>query len=181
MKNIFLGLALAFLGTVLCQNLYAQGSAAATDGHKVLHQDIGTWHADGKMWMPGSDEAMPFEGTEVNEMLGELHLLSSFSGDFGGMEFKGHATSSFDPDSETYVGVWIDVTNSYPMTMKGKYDVKTRTLTSHTMGKDAMGTEYKGKSTVVYKDENTRVMTMYKAGEGDNQWFKEMEITYTKK
>jgi Protein of unknown function (DUF1579) len=180
MKNIFLGLAVAFLGSVLCQNLSAQGQAVPSDGHKVLQKDIGTWHADGKMWMPGSDEPMPFEGTEVNEMLGELHLVSNFSGDFGGMEFKGHGTFSFDPDSGTYVGTWIDVTNPYMMTSKGKYDASGKTMTTHNVGKDAMGTEFKGKSTVVYKDENTRVMTMYRAGEGDD-WVKEMEITYTKK
>ena len=180
MKNILLGLAFGLLGSLFCQNLLAQDQVAAADGHKVLHNDIGTWHADGKMWMPGSDEPMPFEGTEVNEMLGELHSISSFSGDFGGMEFKGHGTTSFDADSGTYVGMWIDVMNPNPMTMKGKYDASTKTLTSHSVGKDPMGTEVKGKSTLVYKDENTRILTMYKAGEGDD-WVKEMEITYTRK
>jgi len=180
MKNITLGLAFGLLGTLLCQNLSAQDPVAVEDGHEVLLQDVGTWNADGKMWMPGSDDAMPFEGKEVNEMLGELHLISRFEGNFGGMEFTGFGTTSFDADSGTYVGMWVDAMNPNPMTMKGKYDASTKTLTSHSVGKDAMGNEFKGKSTLVYKDEKTRILTMHKAGEGD-EWVKEMEITYTKK
>ncbi len=181
MKSILLGIACGLMGTILCQQLQAQQQVEAADGHKILHNDVGTWQAEGKMWMPGSDEPMPFEGSEVNEMLGDLHLVSNFSGDFGGVAFKGLGTSSFDADSGTYVGTWIDVMNPNMMTMKGKYDAKTKTLTSHSVGKDQMGVETKGKSTMVYKDENNRVMTMFKAGEGDNEWVKEMEITYTKK
>lgn len=180
MKNIFLGLSCGLVCALLCQNLHAQDQVASADGHKVLHQDVGTWHADGKMWMPGSDEPMPFEGTEVNEMLGELQLVSHFKGNFGGMDFAGLGTTSFDADSGSYVGMWVDVMNPNPMTMKGKYDASTKTLTSHSVGKDPTGNEVKGKSTLVYKDEETRILTMYKAGDGDD-WVKEMEITYTKK
>jgi hypothetical protein len=159
--------------------MFAQG-VPATDGHKLLHQDIGTWHAAGKMWQPGVDEPMLFEGTEINEMIGELHAISDFRGNFGGMEFHGHGSNSFDSASGSYVGTWVDSMNPNMMMMKGIWDPKTKTLTSHSEGKDVTGKETKGKSTLVYKDKDTRILTMFAAGENDGQWVKEMEITYTR-
>lgn len=178
-------LQLARFGTVVIALLiatpaFAQGPVAASDGHKVLNHDVGTWHADGKMYMPEQDEPFPFEGEEVNEMLGNLHLVSRFSGNFGGMEFRGHGTASFDPESKMYTGIWMDNMNPHMMLMEGKYDPETKTMTQFTTGKLADGTENKGKSVLVYKDEDTRMLTMYRAGEGD-EWIKEMEILYTRK
>ena len=96
------------------------------------------------------------------------------------MDFVGQSTNGFDEESGMYHGTWLDSMNPHPMTMKGKYDEATKTMTLETMGKDPSGQEIQGKSVVVYKDADTRVMTMYAKGEG-GEMQKSMELVYTRK
>jgi Protein of unknown function (DUF1579) len=166
-----------FFGTAC---LSAQGPATASDGHKVLALDVGTWHVEGKMWMPGADEPMPFEATEVNTMLGEIHLISDFKGNFGGMEYHGHGTASYDPESKVYSSTWIDATETSLSTSKGTWDEKSRTMTMEGAKKGPDGSPMKTKATVVYKPDGARFMTMFSAGEG-GEWHKDMELVYTRK
>jgi hypothetical protein len=148
--------------------------------HAVLKQDAGTWHAAGKMFMPGSDQGTEFEGTETNEMIGEFWLVSNFKGDFGGMEFRGHSYSGFNPDTGKYESTWIDSMSPYAMTMTGEYDAASKTMKSTSVGKDGQGNEMKGKSEIVYKDEDTRVFTMWGADPASGEMQKMMEIVYTR-
>ncbi len=171
----------------VCVALFAQVANGqepfqATKEHELLKKDVGTWNATCKMWMPGSDEPMEFEGTETNSMVGDLWVVTDFHADFGGMDFHGHGFSGFNPDTGKYTGTWFDSMSPHPMTMTGEYDAASKTLTSMSSGKDGEGNEMKGKSTVVYKDDNTRVMTMWNSDPaGDDEMTKVMEITYTRK
>ncbi len=181
MKIIKCGIVvLTIASLVTCPSaLSAQGAAVASDGHKVMAMDVGTWKVEGKMWMPGSDEPMPFEATETNKMMGEVHLISDFHGDFAGMEFKGHGTVSYDPESKVYSATWIDVTETALAVNTGTWDEKSRTLTMMGKKKGMDGSPVKTKGTVEYKEDGTRLMTMYSSADG-NDWHKDMELLYTK-
>lgn len=158
---------------------------APSEEHALLKKDVGTWKATIKMWM-GPDgqadanaEPVESQGEEVNRMLGEFWCVSAFSGEFAGMKFEGHSVNGYDAKQKKYVGSWVDSISSNPMHMSGIYDPKTRTLTSDSIGIGADGEETKGKSTLVYQDDDHRLFTMYEMRDGKE--LKSMEITYVRK
>ncbi|MEZ6137904.1 MAG: DUF1579 domain-containing protein [Pirellulaceae bacterium] len=153
--------------------------------HEVLKQDVGTWKATVKMWMGPDGQTDPAaeptvsEGEEVNRMLGPFWVVSKFTGDFAGLEFEGHSLSGYDSKLKKYVGSWVDSVSPNAMHMVGTYDAKTKTLTSQTTGVGMDGQEAKGRSVLVYKDENHRTLTMYEIKDGKE--IKSMEINYERK
>ncbi len=175
-------------GALLCL-FFSQIATAqfptATEEHKLLKQDVGTWTATVKTWMgpdgqPAPDaEPMVTKGEEVNRMLGQFWVVSSFKGEFGGMPFEGLGTSGYDTKTKKFVGSWVDSFSPSAMQMVGTYDKATKTLTHMTTGVGMDGQEYKGKSELVYKDENTRLLTMYEMKDG--KALRSMEILYERK
>ena len=157
---------------------HASGQGAVSEEHKVLHMDAGTWTAKGKMWMPGAADSTEFEGKEVNSMIGDFWCTSRFEGNFFGTEFVGTGTFGYDESSKKYHGVWMDSMNPNMTKMHGTYDQAKKTMTFQTEGKDMTGRAVKGKNVVHYKDEDTRVMTMYEM-DGD-EMRKTMEIVYSR-
>lgn len=160
----------------------AQAGFAPMKEHALLKKEAGTWTAKGKMWMPGATEAMEFEGVEKNEMVGDLWVATDFKGNFGGVEFHGHGRLGFNVDSKKYEGTWFDSMSPHTTKMTGTYDEASKTLTMHSTGKGPQGEEMKGKNVVVYKDKDTRVMTMYSQDpNGGDKMIKTMQIVYTRK
>lgn len=151
--------------------------------HEVLKKDVGTWEATTKMWMgpdgspDPSAEPSVSKGTEVNRMLGDFWLISTFKGDFGGMAFEGHSTMGYDPQKKAFVGSWTDSVSPYAMHMTGSYDASTETMTLKSKGIGMDGKETTGKMTVKYSADG-RVMTMYDIVDGKE--IKTMEVSYKK-
>jgi hypothetical protein len=159
---------------------FAQEEPQASEEHQVLQLDVGTWKAAGKLFTPGVDEPTEFEGVETNQMVGSMWLKSDFKGDFFGTEFVGHAVGGYDPSTKKYVSSWVDSMNPYAMHMQGTYDKAKKTMTMETSGKDPAGNPTKGKSVVEYRQDGSRMMTMYTQAEGADEMTKMMEIHYTK-
>ena len=142
-------LSLAIVVTALNAAM-AQGPPQPTEEHKVLEQEVGTWNAKGKMWMPGSSEATEFEGVETNRSIGGMWIVSDFKGNFFGQPFEGHATMGYNLKTKKYVGRWMDNMSAYTSEMEGTYDADTKTLTMNSSGVDAAtGNSTKGKNVVV--------------------------------
>ena len=160
----------------------AQEPFEPTAEHKILQQDVGTWTAKGKIWMPGSDEPTEFEGTETNRCIGGMWIVSDFKGEFFGQPFEGHATTGYDMENKNYVGSWMDSMSPYMANMSGSFDADKKTMTMDSSNIDpATGKRVKGKNVVVYKDDNTRHMTMYSENpEKPGEMVKSMEISYTR-
>ncbi len=168
--------------TIVSVPISAQEYPQASEHHKVLANDVGTWEAEMKMWMPGSDEPMVAKGMEVNKMLGDYWLVSKFSGSVAGQEFVGHGTIGYNPVTKKYVGTWLDSMGPFMSHMEGTYDASTKTMTMMMKGYSPDGSESRGKNVAVTKDENTRVFTMYMLQPGtEDKYVKQMEITYRKK
>ncbi len=143
--------------------------------------DAGTWDATVEMFVPGAAQPMVSKATEVNTMgCGGLCLISDFKGDFGGMPFHGHGTSTWDPNKKKYVGTWTDSMSSGLSLSEGTYDAATKKSTSTMEGPDPTGKIVKSKAVVEYKDANTRVMSMFTTGP-DGKDVPTMKISYTKK
>ncbi|WDQ17907.1 DUF1579 family protein [Rhodopirellula sp. P2] len=140
----------------------------------VLQMDAGTW--DAKVTMHGMGQEMVSEGTEENKMLGQVWLVSSFKGEFGGEVFEGRGHVGYDPASKQYVGSWIDSMTPVATQMKGTYDPKTKTMTLQTKGVDMQGKPSTGTVTTVYQGTDKRTTTMHSMIDGKK--VKVMEIVY---
>ena len=175
-----LSLAAVAAGLVLSGSAAAQQPPVPGPEHKVLGMDAGTWDATVEMFMPGAPP-MTSKGTETNTMgCGGLCLISDFKGEFGGMPFHGHGTSTWDPNKKKYVGTWIDSMSSGLSLSEGTYDAAAKKATSTMEGPDPTGKIVKSKTVVEYKDDNTRVMSMFMTGP-DGKEVPTMKISYTKK
>jgi len=121
-------------------------------------------------------QEMVSEGTEENKMLGQVWLVSSFKGEFGGEVFEGRGHVGYDPASKQYVGSWIDSMTPVATQMKGTYDPKTKAMTLQTKGVDMQGKPSTGTMTTVYQGTDKRTTTMHSMIDGKK--VKVMEIVY---
>ncbi len=171
--------------SLCCSSLTLAQLPTPSPEHELLKKDLGTWAATVKMWMGADGKTDPSvepsvsKGEEVNRMLGEFWVISNFTGEFGGMAFEGHSVSGYDSKTKKFVGNWTDSMTPAPMHMQGTYDPKTQTLTSTTTGVGMDGEATKGKSLMVYKDADHRLLSMYEIKDGKE--LKSMEIEYVRK
>jgi hypothetical protein len=155
----------------------------ATEQHRLLHQDVGTWDAEITIFSPEEGTPpMKSKGTEKNELLpGGMWLVSRFEGEIVGMPFAGVGTSGYDPVEKKYVGTWVDSMSPHLMTTKGEYDPATKTLTSTGEGRDyTTGQPYTAKLVTRFLDKNTRIFEMHLPGMDGKHW-KMMETKYTRR
>ena len=70
--------------------------------------------------------------------VGDLWLLSSFEGEFGGQKFSGKGFDSFYQHKKKYVGIWVDNMVTAPLVMEGSFDAakKAMTMTGESTGPD---------------------------------------------
>ena len=113
-------------------------------------------------------------------MLGDLWVVSDFSGNFGGMPFSGRGQFGYDAQNKKYFGTWIDSMTPTATKMVGNWDAETKTMTYDTEGMGMDGNVAKGKNITVYESEDKRTMTMYMAVPGSDEMAKAMEIQYTR-
>ncbi len=184
MRNLATGRVLALAAAVM-----VGGYAAAQEmpmprpgpEHKVLEMDAGTWEATVEMYSAPGAPPMVSKGTETNTIgCGGLCLISDFKGDFGGMMFHGHGTTTWDPGKKKYVGTWTDSMSTGIALSEATYDPATKKASSSMEGPDATGKVTKSRAVVEYKDANTRVMSMATVG-ADGKETPTMKISYMRK
>lgn len=154
------------------------------DEHKLLAKLVGKWDCVAKFYMAGPDGAKQEmaskgEATFTSELDGRW-IRQDFKGDVMGEKFAGFGHSGYDKMKKKYVSTWADTMSTSMMTMTGDYDKATKTLTmAGSMEMPGVG-NMKMRHTMVEKDANTYVFTMY--GEmGGMPESKEGEITYTRR
>jgi hypothetical protein len=146
--------------------------------HEVLKKSVGTWDATVEMCDPTGAPVSTSKGVETNALsLGGLWLVSDFRGEMMGQPFQGHGVSGYDPVKKKYVGTWVDSMSVGLATMEGTWDPKTNTMTEWMEGPDPSGKVSKMKAVSEWKDDSTRVFSMYEEGKDKPS----MRITYKKK
>jgi len=140
--------------------------------HALLKKLAGKWTADFEMTMTGAP--IKSRASEVNEMLGELWIVSRYEdpGMMGGA-FRGAQLFGYDPDEKKYVGAWADSQSANLSVQKGTYDEATRTLTLVGTSKDPMtGADSTVRTVMTWTDDDHRSQRMFVPGPGG----KEMEL-----
>jgi len=160
-------------------------SDAAQSAYKLLAQQEGEWDADVTITLPGPDgNATPTKskGVETNRLLGGKWMISDFKGEFFNSTFEGHGLNGYDTKKGKYVAAWIDTMSTRIELMEGAYDEKTKTLTLNADVVDPMsGKPMKLRLETQFKDDNTRTFSEYVQPEGQKDFAKFMEISYTKR
>jgi hypothetical protein len=142
--------------------------------HAFLKEAVGVWDATAK--------------SKDNESKGELHctmalhglwLLEHYKGNAGGQAFEGRGATSYDPAKKKFVNVWIDSMVPSPMISEGTYDKSKKTLTLSGTMPMPDGKSMKSTITVIYKDTNTKVLSLKGTAEGKE--FEMVEITYKRR
>ena len=145
---------------------------------KLYKQDVGTWDCAVKFYFDPAEEPVESKAQEVNKMLGDMWMISEFTGEIMGAPFQGAAQMGYDPAKKKYVSNWIDSMSPFTIQMEGTWDEKTKTMTSTGMMKDPTGAEMPGKWVVVYKNENEHKMTMSSKPAGAKDYVVMMEVVY---
>jgi hypothetical protein len=160
------------------------GDTAAPQ-HKILAQSEGEWDADITLTMPGPDGKVTTskaKGVETNRLLGGKWLISDFKGEFSNAPFEGHGQNGYDAKKGKYVATWVDTMSTHIDLMEGTYDEKTKTLTLNADSEEpTSGKPMKLRLETQFKDDGTRTFIEYAQMEGQKEFAKFMEITYTKR
>lgn len=149
--------------------------------HEVLKNDVGTWDATVEMFMaPGAPPTVS-KGVETSVIsCGGMCLVTDFKSEFMGQPFSGHGIAAFDMKAKQYSTIWMDSMSMAPATGMATYDPAKKTLTGWMEGLDMEGKKSKMKTTLEWKDADTRVYSHYMAGP-DGKEMLAMRITYARK
>lgn len=149
------------------------------DPLSIMKRDVGTWDCAVKFYMDSNGEPSVSKAVETNHMVGDLWLIGDFKGEMAGAPFHGSSQTGYDPKAKKFIGSWVDSASPYPAAMEGSYDAAKKTLTMIGTGKDPNGGDMKMKLVTVYKENDTRTMTMYVAA--GEEWLRAMVVEYTRK
>jgi hypothetical protein len=152
--------------------------------HKMMAGWDGTWDGDITMWHAPGAPPETSKGTAVNKMImGGRYQESIHTGNMMGMPFEGKSTMAYDNAKKTFISTWVDNMGTGIMTMEGKWDDATKSITQTGKCVDpSAGTDKEMDVRQVLKvvDDKNHVFEMYGPGP-DGKEFKMMEIKMTKK
>jgi hypothetical protein len=149
--------------------------------HAGLKQSAGTWDATIEaMWAPGTPPTVS-KGVETSSVgMGGLWLVTDYKGEFMKEPFQGHGVTGYDPAKKKYVSTWVDSMSSALSIGESTYDPAKKTMTGSIEGADTEGKPSKMRAVTEWKDDNTRVFTMYATGP-DGKEAPAMRITYKRR
>ncbi len=155
-------------------------AGAPGEHHGHLAKMEGEFTYTAKAWMQPGAEAQEWSGTRSAKMvLGGRFLQEEVNGNFMGMPFHGMGMWAYDNMAEQYVATWVDNMGTAFTKSTGSCSVNGFVLEgSHNvpgMGENAF------KNVVLWVDESSFVFEWFEAMPGQDEMFKMMEITYTRK
>lgn len=148
--------------------------------HALLARDVGTWDATVEMRMAPGDKPQASKGLEQSRLLGGLWLITDFKSEIMGQPFEGRGVLGYDPGKKKYVGTWVDSMSLSISPSEASYDATTRTLSGWMEGPDMSGKIVRSRETTVWKNDDTRVFTIYSTTP-DGVEFPGLQITYTRR
>lgn len=148
--------------------------------HQMLSTLAGEWDAEIIMIEPGG-HAEKFTGTLSSRMEFEGRFLySQYTGEFGGMPFRGVGVMGFNNVDQRFESFWTDSMSSGMMLAKGTMDESSRTITLHGEHTEPVGkTKVKTREVWTMGGPNKYSIDMFQTRDGEEN--RVMTITYTRK
>jgi hypothetical protein len=129
-----IAVSLALAGVTLT---WAQDSSLVTvqPEHKLLARLSGEWGFE-KRTAPqdGAKPELLGKGTVSAELIGEFFVVSRWTGEVYGTEYKASQSLGYSSEQKKYTGYWIVSTMSYRWELSGAVDEKSRELVVATVG-----------------------------------------------
>lgn len=157
-------------------------AAPQTEQHAWLQQLVGDWSGVAEANMGPGTEPMRIEGTEHVRSLGGLWVLVEGSATIQGTPVSTVMTIGYDPRQKTFVGSWVDSTQTHMWSYKGNLDAAKTTLTLETEGPD-FGDPSKNaryRDVIELQSKDKKVMSSWVLG-ADGNWISFMSAEYTRK
>ena len=164
---------------LLAVPLAAQDMPKPGKEHLRLARIAGTY--DSVIESQGGGQTSTSKGEVASKMdFGGFWLVEEFKADFGGMDFKGHAMTTFDTFKGKYVQTWIDSMAPVLLVLEGDFDKdgKVLTMTGKAAGPDGKPVTYRNVTT--WKDDNSYTLEMNIVGE-DGKSAGTMKVSYTRR
>lgn len=142
----------------------------ASKEHELLRSLVGTWNAEFQLTIPGAPPTVT-HGHEVNELLGELWLVTRYEDRemFGG-PFLGAQLLGYDAKKKAYVAAWCDNQSAEMSLQEGAFDPATRTLTLSGPSTDPMtGKPSTSRNVLRWTDDDHRVSELWVPGPGGQE------------
>jgi hypothetical protein len=164
------------------EEMHAAMMEAATPGehHQHLASLAGDYTYEARAWMQPGAEPQEWSGERTGKMImGGRYLEEHVDGTFMGMPFKGMGIYAYDNLAGEYVATWVDNMGTMVTQARGSCTangwVFEGTHMVPGMGDNAF------KEVIRKVDGDTFVFEWHEAMPGQDEMFKMMEITYTKK
>lgn len=94
-----------------------------------LERLAGEWETEGKAYLAAGQPPIETQGTESIRAVGGHWAVSEIESAFMGAPFSAVFTLGYDPESERFVGTWIDSLSSHLWHYEGTLDADGDTLT----------------------------------------------------
>jgi len=147
----------------------------------LLERDVGVWDATIQILEPEDGSFGVYNGTETNTLApGGRWLVTDFSSRIDGAPFEGHALFGYDEEIRKYVRLWVDSSQALFWPSQGAYDPVTDSLTMWMESVDSEGRPVRWRTVTVWKDDDTRIFTMYLPG-AETVEASGMTITYKRR
>lgn len=96
--------------------------------HKLILKGAGDYEGTLTWSMPGMPEPMTGPCTEKVVAIGDFWTVSHFEMDFMGQAFVGSASLGFDPETQRFIGTWIDSMSHRVTHMQGDWDADKKAI-----------------------------------------------------
>ncbi len=150
--------------------------------HEVLTNLEGTWKAAVSFWMQPGAAPVTSEGRMVCAwILGKRFLEQRYQSNFMGTPFEGRGMFGHNNVDGRFEGVWADTMSTGMMTEAGSCNAETQTITmvgrvTNPENKKTM----KKKTVICIASSKEHTMSMHFCEDGASEYWKCMEITYTR-
>lgn len=105
-----------------------------TQEHAWLQQFVGEWESESEMYMDPAQPPVKSTGTETVRSLGGFWTVSEIQSTMMDKPFTGNMTLGYDPESQKYVGTWVDSMTGKLWNYEGTLDESGKVLTLESEG-----------------------------------------------
>ena len=139
--------------------------------HEWLQKFVGEWESEVEVTIEPGQAPMKGKGEETVRSLGGFWIVADGRSEMMGMKMGNVLTLGYDPESQKYVGTWVDSMTSYLWKYEGELDESGKVLTLETVGPCHLsaGKLRKFREVTEFKNKDYRVFTSSVQDE-DGKW-----------